>query len=47
MQNNQEKKQVRMKYRVHENKKTPGGGEIFRTRPDRPWGQPNLLYHGY
>jgi hypothetical protein len=25
----------------------PGGGEIFRTRPDRPWGPPNLLYDGY
>jgi hypothetical protein len=24
----------------------PGGGEIFRTRPDRPWGQPSLLYNG-
>ena len=24
-----------------------GGGEIFRTRPDRPWGPPNLLYSGY
>jgi hypothetical protein len=24
-----------------------GGGEIFRTRPDRPWGSPNLLYIGY
>ena len=23
------------------------GGEIFRTRPDLPWGQPNLLYNGY
>ena len=23
------------------------GGEIFRTRPDRPWGPPNLLYSGY
>jgi hypothetical protein len=23
------------------------GGEIFRTRPDRPWGPPNLLYNGY
>jgi hypothetical protein len=21
----------------------PGGDEIFRTRPDRPWGPPNLL----
>jgi hypothetical protein len=28
-------------------KKNPGGGEIFRTRPDRPWGPPNLLYNGY
>jgi hypothetical protein len=25
----------------------PGGGEIFRTRPDRVWGQPSLLYTGY
>ena len=25
----------------------PGGGEIFRTCPDRPWGTPNLLYNGY
>ena len=24
-----------------------GGGEIFRTRPDRPWGPPILLYNGY
>jgi hypothetical protein len=24
----------------------PGGGEIFRTRPDRPWGPPSL-YNGY
>ena len=24
-----------------------GGGEIFRTRPDRSWGPPNLLYNGY
>jgi hypothetical protein len=23
------------------------GGEIFRTRPDRPLGPPNLLYNGY
>jgi hypothetical protein len=28
-------------------KKNPGGGEIFRTRPDRPWDPPNLLYNGY
>ena len=25
----------------------PGGGEIFRTRPDRPWCPPSLLYNGY
>jgi hypothetical protein len=25
----------------------PGGGEIFRTRPDPPWGPPSLLYSGY
>jgi hypothetical protein len=24
----------------------PGGGEIFRTSPDRPWGQPSFLYNG-
>ena len=23
------------------------GGEIFRTRPDRPWDPPSLLYDGY
>jgi hypothetical protein len=25
----------------------PGGGGIFRTRSDRPWGPPSLLYNGY
>jgi hypothetical protein len=25
----------------------PGGGEIFRTCPDRPWGLPSLLYNEY
>jgi hypothetical protein len=25
----------------------PGGGEIFRTRPERPWGLLSLLYNGY
>ena len=25
----------------------PGGDEIFRTRPDRPWVPPRLLYNGY
>jgi len=25
----------------------PGVGEIFRARPDRPWGLSSLLYNGY
>jgi hypothetical protein len=25
----------------------PGGGEIFRTRPDQSWGPPSLLYNVY
>ena len=25
----------------------PGGNEIFRSSPDRPWGPPNLPYNGY
>ena len=25
----------------------PGGDEIFRTRPDRPWDPPSILYNGY
>jgi len=25
----------------------PGGDEIFRPGPDRPWGPPSLLYNGY
>jgi hypothetical protein len=25
----------------------PGGGEIFHTCPDRPWGPPRLLYNWY
>ena len=24
-----------------------GGGDIFRTRPDLPWGPPSLLYNEY
>ena len=27
--------------------KSRWGGEIFRTRPDWPWGQPSLQYNGY
>ena len=25
----------------------PGGSEVSRTCPDRPWGPPSLLYNGY
>jgi len=25
----------------------PGGGEIFHTCPDRPWGPPSFLHNGY
>ena len=25
----------------------PGGGKIFRTCTDRPWGPPSFLYNGY
>jgi len=25
----------------------PVGDEIFRTRSDRPWGPPSVLYKGY
>jgi hypothetical protein len=25
----------------------PGGGDIFRTCPNRPWGPRSLLYNGY
>ena len=25
----------------------PGGGDIFRTCPDRPWGPASLLCNGY
>jgi hypothetical protein len=41
----------RLSYRAHERTikyiKNPGGGEIFRTRPDRPWGPSSLLYNEY
>ena len=28
-------------------KSNPGGGEVFRTRPDRPWVPPSLLFSWY
>jgi hypothetical protein len=33
--------------KVVNKKKNPGGGKIFRTSPDRPWGPPRFLYNGY
>ena len=41
------KKQLQMKYRVQENKKNSGGGTIFCTCPDHPWGSPSLIHSGY
>jgi hypothetical protein len=38
------KEVVQMKCREQ---KHSGGDDIFRTRPDRPWGLPSLLYNGY
>jgi hypothetical protein len=34
-------------FMYHRNKNKSRWGEIFLTRPDRPWGPPNLLYNGY
>ena len=34
-------------YGLHGPGSNPGGSEIFRIRPDRPWGQTSLLYNGY
>jgi hypothetical protein len=31
----------------HRGNKKSRWGEFFRTRPDRPWGPPSLLYNGY
>ena len=35
------------RYRLDGPGSNPGGGAIFRTRPDRPWGPPSLLYNRY
>jgi len=34
-------------YRLDGPGSNPGGGEIFCTCPDRPWGPPSLLYNRY
>jgi len=38
---------IATRYRLHGPGSSPGGGEIFRTCPDRSWGPPSLLYNGY
>ena len=38
---------IATRYRLDGPGSSPGGGEIFGTRPDRFWGPPNLLYNGY
>jgi len=25
----------------------PRGSELFRSRPEQPWGPPNLIYNGF
>ena len=34
-------------YVIRSGDRIPVAGEIFRTRPDLPWGPPSLLYNGY
>jgi hypothetical protein len=47
------KRQLKVQYQnneaqwTNEQKKNPGGGEIFSTCPDRPWGPSSLLYYRY
>ena len=38
---------IATRYRLEARGSNPGEGEVFRTRPDRPWDPPNLLYSGY
>jgi hypothetical protein len=35
------------RYSVDDTGSNPRGGEIFRTRTDRPWSPPSLLYNWY
>ena len=34
-------------YELDDQGSNPGGGDIFHTIPDRPWGPPSLLFNGY
>jgi hypothetical protein len=36
---------IATRYGLEGSGSNPGGGKIFRTRPDRLWGQPSLLYN--
>jgi hypothetical protein len=48
MHDNQDKGKSKNRVKEREKKmKIPGGGKIFHTCPDRPWGQPSLLHHGH
>ena len=38
---------IATRYRLDVPGSNPGRGEIFRFRPDRPWGSPSLLYNAY
>jgi hypothetical protein len=38
---------IATRYRMDSPGSNPGGVEIFRTHPDRPWGPHSLLYIGY
>jgi hypothetical protein len=44
---NSTKMDQRGKTLERQKKKIPVGGEIFRSRSDRPWDPPSLLYNGY
>ena len=38
---------IASRYELDGRVSNPGGGEIFSTHPDLPWGPPRLLYNGY
>ena len=38
---------IATRYGLNDPGSNSGVGEIFRTRPDRSWGPPTLLYDGY
>ena len=38
---------IATRYGLDVRESNPGGGDIFRIRPDRPWGPPSIVYNGY